>query len=174
MNKNKSHAQQLEDNEYFKQFDRDEYKLTEPIDELLRITTHNNLDKQRKIQNNIRIAREALDHSINLIKQNQHSILEKQRQLEQVNNNPELYEYLEHYRGKIDKSNYDGEYLIINEPHDKEEALRQYRDNPHSNTNEESIEHKINKKPIYAYYYNNIRSLNQIYNCLQRVYEIEN
>ena len=164
--------QQKEDDEYFKQFDKDKYKHIEPIDEIQRMITHDRLDKQRQIQHNIRIAREALDNAINLIKNNQHAIFEKQRKLERVNNNPELYEYLEHHKGKIDKSNYDGDILEVNEPQNQENALDKLNKH-HAKNDKEKTSHKVDKKPIEVYYFNNIRSLNHIYDCLQEVYDTE-
>ena len=182
------------DDEYFKQFNRDDYKIDYEIDNLHHETIKSKLARQlkleqqleqeqlereqleqqrkRDIENNIRIAREALDNAINLIKNNQHAIFEKQRKLERVNNNPELYEYLEHHSGKIDKSNYDGDILEVNEPQNQEDALDKLNKH-HAKKDKEKTSHKVDKKPIEVYYFNNIRSLNHIYDCLQEVYDTE-
>ena len=172
-----------EDDEYFNSFNRDDYKKEDPIDVYTRIISQDRFNKQRVIEDRIRTAREALDDAINLIRQQQHTILQnndrliipdapliKNKQNYYTPENEELYDYLDKHYTKF--SNKHRDFLIINEPHDLDRAVEQLV--AYDKYKETDIkERKDNGKPIITYYFNSISSLDDIYEALQEVYNKE-
>ena len=63
--------QQIWDAEFFNSFVKSEYKVTEPLDELIRISVQNKfdeqLDKQRRIEHAIQRTKDAVSEAIQLI-----------------------------------------------------------------------------------------------------------
>ena len=97
-----------QDDEFFNHFNKEQYKYDNKLDELIRKNTHEKLNKRRKINDDnnnnnnndnnkliaekIRIAKEAFDEAMKLIKSQQHHLLQFEPE------NQELYDYLnKHY-----------------------------------------------------------------------------
>ena len=165
--------QQLrDDDEYFNNFNREQYKQIDSIERMQKDAVRDKFNeqlqrerqqsprakeereyrKQRQIERNIQIAKQALANAIELIQSNQHEILMKQNKTKE---NEELYDYLEQNHHKFKSK--DEEYLMVNEPYDKEDALQQYKQR-----DKDKAEHEFNDKPIHVYYYNNIKSIDDI------------
>ena len=154
------HRIKSKDDEYFNSFNRDNYKKEEPIDIYTRIISQDKFNKQREIEARIRTAREALDDAINMIRQQQHTILQnndrliipdapliKNKQNYYTPENEELYDYLDKHYTKF--SNKHRDFLIINEPHDLDRAVEQLVAYPATNIKER----KNNGSPIITYYF---------------------
>ena len=171
-----------QDDEFFNHFNKEQYKYDNKLDELIRKNTHEKLNKRRKINDDnnnnnkndnnkliaekIRIAKEALDEAMNLIKSQQHHFLQFEPE------NQELYDYLnKHYNSFISKHK---DFLIINIPYDFDKAVEKlsYYDNYSSSKTVERNDISKNK-PIIIYYFNDISSLQDIYDKLQEVFLAE-
>ena len=171
-----------QDDEFFNHFNKEQYKYDNKLDELIRKNTHEKLNKRRKINDDnnnnnkndnnkliaekIRIAKEALDEAMNLIKSQQHHFLQFEPE------NQELYDYLnKHYNSFISKHK---DFLIINIPYDFDKAVEKlsYYDKYSSSKTVERNDISKNK-PIIIYYFNDISSLQDIYDKLQEVFLAE-
>ena len=130
--------------------------------------------------------RKPINDAIEMIKNKQHPILQKddneklippdaplpKQEIEPPKNddNEELYEYLDKYGHKFKSKHND--FLIVNIPHDFDKAvetLKAYDKFPQSETKER----KDRGVPIVIYYFNEISSLDDIYDSLQQVYRTE-
>ena len=171
-----------QDDEFFNHFNKEQYKYDNKLDELIRKNTHEKLNKRRKINDDnnnnnkndnnkliaekIRIAKEALDEAMNLIKSQQHHFLQFEPE------NQELYDYLnKHYNSFKSKHK---DFLIINIPYDFDKAVEKlsYYDKYSSSKTVERNDISKNK-PIIIYYFNDISSLQDIYDKLQEVFLAE-
>ena len=85
------------DNDFFNNFNRDDYKNSEPYDELTRMNVQTKFDKALAIERSINIAKQALTNALQLIQDNQHEILRKQNESTE---NQELYDYLKNNHHK--------------------------------------------------------------------------
>ena len=141
------------------------------------------LAKQRTIEDHIQTAKDAIKKAINLIHEQQHPILQnkdkliipdapliKNKQNYYTPENQELYDYLDKHSSKFVSKHRD--FLIINYPYDLDQAVEQlvvYEKYQPTDTKER----KDNGEPIITYYFNSISSLDDIYDALQRVFQIE-
>ena len=147
------------DNDFFNNFNRDDYKNSEPYDELTRMNVQTKFDKALAIERSINIAKQALTNALQLIQDNQHEILRKQNESTE---NQELYDYLKnnHHKRSLSQQSChtfkskDNAVLMINEPHDSEKAIETYQ--LRNNIQDEAEHTDEQSKPIYVYYYNNI------------------
>ncbi|KAK8864100.1 hypothetical protein M9Y10_009399 [Tritrichomonas musculus] len=177
--------EQLEqDNNYFANFNKEQFKEGDKLDKLNeQINTKQN--KAKEIANKIQIAKNALNEAIDLINQKDHPILDKKHKKIIIPDSPlnqdikkeeyyepeneELYEYLEKHIHNFDSKS--EEYLIINYPFDLDRAIATLKTYDYKN---DFVKERIdNKEPIITYYFNNIKSLNNIYESLYKVYKEE-
>ena len=142
--------------------------------------------EHRKQLRQIAIAKQALSKALELIKTKQNKIFEKLQQA--TPENQELYDYLnankhsftskdaeyaqriplESLRTSSEALNGKADYLTVNEPYDRDAAIQAIRERERgydkaNHTDEED-------KPIYVYYWNNIKSLEEIYDDVDCVY----
>ena len=173
-----------DDNDFFNKFDKNEYKQINSLDELARINSQNKFDnqlKKEKLENAIKRAYEAVDNAIKLIKQynkeenlkkiEQKEIHDKSHLLEYyIPENEELYEYLDKFNNKFKSKHND--YLMINEPHDFDKAVEVW--DYYTKYDKDYVDkEEYNGSPIVIYYFNQISSLNQIFESLQQVFDRE-
>ncbi|KAK8881097.1 hypothetical protein M9Y10_003825 [Tritrichomonas musculus] len=173
-----------QDNNYFANFNKEQFKEGDKLDKLNeQINTKQN--KAKEIANKIQIAKNALKEAIDLINQKDHPILDEKHKKLIIPDSPlnqdikkeeyyepeneELYEYLEKHIHNFDSKS--EEYLIINYPFDLDRAIATLKTYDYKN---DFVKERIdNKEPIITYYFNNIKSLNNIYESLYKVYKEE-
>ena len=177
-------AEHLEDQQFFKNFDKDRYKSTEPIDVIEKMKTQDKFDKFIAVERQIAAAKEALKKACDLINKNLHPILQNEDRLiipdaplnkkaQQFNYmNGELYDYLNDHYHKFTHKQPNKEYLIINTPVDYDEAVQKMSEYEKYEV-EDVVDKKFDNKPIKIYYFNQISSLDDIYASLQKVYDSE-
>ena len=71
-------AARLDDDQFFKNFDKDRYKSTEPIDVIEKMKTQEKFDKFIAVERQIAVARKALTKACDLINKNLHPILQNE------------------------------------------------------------------------------------------------
>ncbi|KAK8838144.1 hypothetical protein M9Y10_035560 [Tritrichomonas musculus] len=139
--------------------------------------------KEKQINDNIKIAHDALNNALQLIK-SQNLLLkplppktnkQPKRYIDERFNieNHELIEYLDKFGFKGFHSNHD-EYLCVNEPHDFDKAINKliYFDKYDDESIKERTD-KDNKKPIITYYFNKLKSLDDVYKGLEKIFKTE-
>ena len=146
-------------------------------------TKQQQIEREFEIKEAINRAYEAVDDAIQLIKEQKHPVLQKTERLiipeapliknhqkQYFPENEELYEYLDKFAHNFTSKHSD--FLMINEPHDFDRAVNEwnhYNKYPSENT----IQRKDSGKPITTYYFNQVASLDNIFECLHNVYKKE-
>ena len=89
------------DNEFFNNFNKSEYKVTDPLDELIRINAQNKFDeqlnKQRRIEHAIQRAKDAVSEAIQLIKESKIPALNKVDRTDIKNRSDDISHLLDYY-----------------------------------------------------------------------------
>ena len=140
----------------------------------------NKIKRHYEIEDAIKRANEAVDNAIQLINEFEKSnlkkiepklIKDKSHLLEYyIPENEELYEYLDKFNNKFKSKHND--YLMINEPHDFDKAVEVW--DYYTKYDKDYVDkEEYNGSPIVIYYFNQISSLNQIFESLQQVFDRE-
>ncbi|KAK8840001.1 hypothetical protein M9Y10_031286 [Tritrichomonas musculus] len=139
----------------------------------------NFIANEHAIQVAIDKAKNALNEAIQLIENHKHPVLQNPNKLiipdaplmrkhqKQFIENEELYEYIDKFAHKFTSKHSD--FLMINEPNDFDKAVNEWQ---YYNKYPMSI---IIKRdiPLTTYYFNQVGSLNDIFDCLHNVYKKE-
>ncbi|KAK8885237.1 hypothetical protein M9Y10_040682 [Tritrichomonas musculus] len=147
-----------QDNNYFSNFNKEQFKEGDKLDKLNeQINAKQN--KAKEIANKIQIAKNALNEAIDLINQKDHPILD------------EKHKKLIIPDSLLNQDIKKEEYHIINYPFDLDRAIATLKAYDYKN---DFVKERIdNKEPIITYHFNNIKSLNNIYESLYKVYKEE-
>ena len=174
-----------EDEKYFKKMNKDKYKKVDPFDEHVRDKMKakfnyriqkesNEIKNMERVYNTSKeVYKEMLDKLVNEkpilrplppgemldLKPNSEYLFEK--------NNEMLIDYFTKFGHEFE--NKDDEYLIVNEPHDKEKARAELLVHRKKYLNVSEMVTKNKKDPIVVYYLNDIYKLEDIFDYLKMI-----
>lgn len=173
----KRHQIREQDDKLFSELKQ--YKVNDPYDTFVRISNQNKFEKwfnnERQIIKQKHLKKQSLEQIINnkpLLrplppKTNKQPTPYIKKRFEK--DNKSVIEFINNNSNFVNECD---KYLIVNEPHDLKAAITMLKH--YNKFKDEKIEiNSLNDEPIVDYYFNHIRTLENIYNALEKVFRIE-